>query len=96
MAIKGILLDADDDLKVENGTLKTGERKMQDAWMVLSANQGDFKEDPLAGVNLVRMIRGGENNELIRKTVEIGLERAGVKYDDIKKQMEILINNKSI
>jgi hypothetical protein len=28
MAIKGILLDADDDLKVENGTLKTGERKM--------------------------------------------------------------------
>lgn len=93
---KGILLDEDNDLKIEGGTLKIGERKMQDAYMVLSTNQGDFKEDPLAGVNLNRMIRGGENKEKIRKTIEIGLERIGVKFDDIKGQFDLLINKKSV
>jgi hypothetical protein len=69
---------------------------MQDAYMALSANQGDFKEDPLAGVNLIRMIRGRESREKIRKTVEISLERVGVKFDDIKTQIDILINKNSL
>lgn len=93
---KGILLDDDNDLKIEGGTMKIGERKMQDAFMVLSMNQGDLKEDPLAGVNLVRMIRGRENKEKIRKTIEIGLERVGIKFDEIKSEFETIVNNKSI
>lgn len=93
---KGILLDDDNDLKIEGGTMKIGERKMQDAFMVLSMNQGDLKEDPLAGVNLVRMIRGRENKEKIRKTIEIGLERVGIKFDEIKSEFETIINRKSI
>jgi hypothetical protein len=93
---RGILLDDDNDLKIEGGTMKIGERKMQDAFMVLSMNQGDLKEDPLAGVNLVRMIRGRENKEKIRKTIEIGLERVGIKFDEIKSEFETIINRKSI
>lgn len=93
---KGILLDDDNDLKIEGGTMKIGERKMQDAFMVLSMNQGDLKEDPLAGVNLVRMIRGRENKEKIRKTIEIGLKRVGIKFDEIKSEFETIINRKSI
>lgn len=93
---RGILLDDDNDLKIENGAMKIGERKMQDAFMVLSMNQGDLKEDPLAGVNLVRMIRGRENKEKIRKTIEIGLERVGIRFDEIKSEFETIINRKSI
>lgn len=93
---RGILLDDDNDLKIEGGTMKIGERKMQDAFMVLSMNQGDLKEDPLAGVNLVRMIRGRENKEKIRKTIEIGLERVGIKFDEIKSEFETIINRNKI
>lgn len=93
---KGILLDADGDMAVENGTFKVGSRTMQDAYLVLASRQGDFKEDPLAGVGLDRMIRGGENRDKIRKMVEIGLERVGVKFDEIKNSLEVIINKKDI
>lgn len=93
---KGILLDADNDLKIEGGTLKIGERKMQDAFMVLSMNQGDLKEDPLAGINLTKMIRSRENKEKMRKTVEIGLSRVGIRFDEIKSEFEAIVNRKSV
>ncbi|MDR1382215.1 MAG: hypothetical protein LBJ47_12150 [Tannerella sp.] len=93
---KGILLDANNGLKIEKGTLRIGERKMQDAYLVLLTNQGEFKHDPLVGVNLNKMIRGRENREKILKTIEIGLERAGVKFDDVKAQFGILINKRNI
>lgn len=102
---KGILLDTDNDLKVNvkrdsNGLitdgLTIGDRKMQDTYMVLSMNQGDLKEDPLAGANLIKMIRGRENKEKIRKTVEIALGRVGIKFEDVKEQIELLLNKKKI
>ena len=85
---RGILLDSNNDFRVEDGMLKVGDREIQDAFMVLSINQGDLKEDPLAGTNLIKMIRGRENKEKIRKTVEIALERIGIKFDDIKGQFD--------
>lgn len=102
---KGILLDGDNDLKLNvrrdsNGLitdgLAIGERTMQDAYIVLASNQGDIKEDPLCGSNLLRMIRGKADIEKIRKTVEIALARVKIKFDDIKKQLDIIINKVSV
>jgi len=102
---KGILLDDDNDLKVNirrdsNGLitdgLTIGERTMQDAYIVLSSNQGDIKEDPLCGANLLRMIRAKANIEKIRKTVEIALARVKIRLDDIKNQLDIIINKVSV
>jgi predicted Ser/Thr protein kinase len=94
--MKGILLDKDDDLKVENGTLKVGERKMQDAYIVLSINQGEIKTDPVVGSNLAKMIRGGEKREKIRKVIEVSLERIGIKFDEIRHQFDLFINKNKI
>lgn len=96
MAVKGILLDTNNDLMIERGTFKVGNRKMQDAYVVLSINQGEAKADPIAGANLDKMIRGRENKEKIRKTIEIALERVGIRLDEIKSQVNILINKNSI
>lgn len=102
---KGILLDGDNDLKVNvrrdrNGMITDGmtigERTMQDAYIVLASNQGDIKEDPLCGANLLRMIRGKTNIEKIRKTVEIALARVKIRLDDIKNQLDIIINKVSV
>ena len=94
--IQGIQLDADDDLKIENGTMKVGNRKMQDAYIVLSINQGEIKTDPIVGTNLNKMIRGKENREKIRKTIEISLESVGVRFEDIKSQFDLFINKNKI
>lgn len=93
---RGILLDDGNDLAIENGSLKVGERKMQDVFMTLSVDKGDIKEDPLAGINLRRMIRGKERPEKMRKDVEIGLERMGIRFDEIKSEFEMMVNRKTI
>lgn len=93
---KGILLDKDNDLQIINGSTVIGESKMQDAYVTLSLNQGELKDDPLAGVNLVRMIRGKADKEKMRKTVEIGLERVGIRFDDIKDRFSVSINKTEI
>ncbi len=99
--MKGILLDENNDLRINvkrnaqgkiTGGLVIGSRKMQDAYLVLNMNQGDLKQDPLAGANLLRMIRSRASNEKIRKTIEIALRRVGVRYYEIKAQIELLIN----
>lgn len=95
-ARRGILLNEGNDLLVDNGTLKVGERKMQDVFMTLSVDKGDLKEDPLAGINLRRVVRGKERTEKIRKDIEIGLGRMGIKLDDVKAELEVMVNRKAI
>ncbi|WP_165025651.1 hypothetical protein [Dysgonomonas sp. ZJ279] len=92
---RGILLDNENELTVANGTLKIADCTIQDAFTVLSINQGELKEDPIAGVNLEQMIRARFDREKIKKAVEIGLERVGVRYEDIKEQIDTIINGES-
>lgn len=102
---KGILLDGDNDLKINvkrgdggliTDGLEVGQRIIQDAYLVLASSQGDMKEDPLCGAGLIRMIRSRADMEKIRKTVEIALARVRIRPDDIKSQLDIIINKVSI
>lgn len=93
---KGILLNEDNDLKIENGSVAIGDSMVQDAYIALLTSQGELKDDPLVGVNLTRMIRGRTNAEKMRKTIEIGLQRVGIRFDDIKDQLEASVNGETI
>ena len=102
---RGILLDENNDLKVivrrdSNGLITQGlcigEREVQDAYIVLKANQGEIKEDPIIGANLIRMIRSKADKERIRKTIKISLQRVGVEFENIKGVVATMINNKEI
>lgn len=103
--MKGILLNDGNDLTINvkrNGKglitsgLVIGDRDIQDAYLALLLNQGDLKEDPIIGANLPRMIRGKADIEKIRKTVEIALARVKIRLDDIKNQLDIIINKISV
>jgi hypothetical protein len=85
------LIDNDNDLKIVKGSIQIGETTMQDAFLALSMNQGELKEDPIVGINLLTLIRGGAKREKIRKEIEIGLQRVGIKLDDIKEQIDLMI-----
>lgn len=101
---KGILLDGDNNVmtnvKRDNNGLITaglliGDRRMQDVNIVLSVNQGEIKEDPVVGTNLLRMIRSKERREKMRKVIENALKRIGIRFDDIKSELEAIINGKN-
>lgn len=103
--MKGILLDDNNDLQVRvtrnssgmiSSGLVVGERTIQDAYIVLKANQGEIKEDPIAGANLHTLIRGSANKEKIRKTIDVSLLRIGIQLSDIESELELYVNDKQI
>jgi hypothetical protein len=94
--MKGILLDENNDLLIDNGSLAIGDAGMQNAYMVLRMAQGEIKEDPIAGANLQRHIRGRSNVATIRKEINIALKRIGMRLEDVAQESKTFINNKKI
>lgn len=90
--MKGILLDDSGDILVVTKTgsdgLITGlvvdDTMLQDAYIVLSLNQGELKESPLIGPNLLRFTRGKADKAKIIKQIRIHLERVNIDYDELK------------
>jgi hypothetical protein len=103
--MKGILINDNNDPQINvrragngkiTGGLIIGDRLIQDAYITLSVKQGEIKEDPICGAKLVTLMRGKLDVEKIRKTIEIALLRVRISFDDIKNQLDTIINKISI
>lgn len=81
--MKGLLVDEEGDLIVENGTIKTGENTEQVAHWVVVANRGEFKEFPLIGGEIIKMINGTPD-PMWKSNVKNMLFAAGVPVKRIK------------
>jgi len=79
--MKGILLTDDNELQVLNGTLILGDIRAQAAQHIITANAGDYKEKPLIGVGITKMLNGGSDPSLINriktqlKSAKINIEK---------------------
>jgi len=103
--MKGILLNENNDLLINvrrdvNGKIISGlvvnNNAVQCAGLVLQANQGEFKEDPIIGANLLRNMRGKLNRHKIKHEIEVALMRANIRVEDVKNELDILINSENI
>ncbi len=103
--MKGILLDENNDLLLKvmrdahgiiAGGLVAGDNAVQCAGLVLQMNQGELKEDPVVGANLLRNIRGKLSRDKIKNEVETALVRANIRIEDVKNELDILINQQNI
>ena len=56
--MKGILLDENNDLLVEGGSLTVGDNEAMVAECVLRVNRGENKEAPLLGAEVIRLQNG--------------------------------------
>lgn len=100
--MKGILLNSFGDIQITprkliDGKLTglmVGDTLIQNASIVLELSQGELKEDPLLGPNLLRFIRGKANRQLVERQVKIHLNRAGVNYEELKDKMKINLKTK--
>ena len=85
--MKGLLLDKDGDIRIVPHKGKDGltgfvigDTLIQNAATVLELNQGELKEDPVLGANLIRYIRSQADKRAIEKQMKIHLKRAGIDY----------------
>lgn len=90
--MKGLVVTTDGDLNVTGRHLVVGDTLLQDASVVLQLKQGELKEDPLLGPNLLRLLRGKADKTEIERLVKIHLSRAGISYEDVKSKLEIILN----
>jgi hypothetical protein len=65
--MKGILLDDDLDLKVINGTLAFGDTTFQNQKILILANKGELKQNPMRGVGAIRFIEESNPDNLARE-----------------------------
>ena len=86
--MKGLLLDKDGDIRIVPHTGKdgltgfvVGDTLIQNAATVLELNQGELKEDPVLGANLIRYIRSK------------AAKRAGIDYSELVDKINIEITN---
>lgn len=78
------LLDDKDDIIIANGDLLVGESLTQEVSLILRVNQGEFKNDPLIGANLIQLVNTNISKAELKKRVKLHLQRDGKNYNEIK------------
>lgn len=95
--MKGIQLSDKGDLKIiptrKDGKIQSGlfidDSTIQNAYIVLGLNQGEMKQTPLLGPNLLRFIRAKAGKTAVIKQIRMHLERAGMNYDELKDYINV-------
>ena len=99
--MKGIMLDNNGDLLVRprakpdkkiSGVV-IDDTTIQNSAIVLSMNQGEYKEDPALGPNLIRFIRGRANKAKLEKVIQLHLRRAGIEYEKLKSTLTLQLKS---
>ena len=91
--MKGLLLDKDGDIRIVPHKGKDGLTGFVIGATVLELNQGELKEDPVLGANLIRYIRSQADKRAIEKQMKIHLKRAGIDYSELVDKINIEITN---
>lgn len=79
----GILLDANSNLVIRNGSIVVDETTLQNQRIILEAEKGEIKEDPLLGVGVASFLDDEDPSEFLRE-VRTNLRRDGQKVHSCK------------
>lgn len=81
--MQDVLLDNNNDLRIEDGDFVTGESSQQHQELLLVTAKGEFKENPDATVGIENFINDSENDELVFE-VKKCFENDGMRVDKIE------------
>lgn len=88
---KDLLLDANNDLLIVGGDLVIGGSLMQEVGLILQANQGDFRNTPLLGPGLVKMVKSKADPLAVQTSVMVHLELDGKDYQELRENIRMNI-----
>lgn len=74
MIYKDIITDSTNDLIIENGDLKLNESDSQHVEHIITADKGHFRQWPLIGVGIGRLIKGTINPQALKQSIKLNLE----------------------
>lgn len=92
-----MMLDESGDLMIRTRRLPDGKLSglvlddtlIQDSAIVLEMYQGEWKEDPVLGPNLLRYLRSHADRPRIQKQMQVHLSRAGIDYNQVTEQLKL-------
>lgn len=90
--MRDIQLDENNDLKIVDGDFVIGESEMQEVELILSSNQGEFKEHPIIGANLVTKVRSNTNDGRLERELRIQMKLDGKNYEQIRNKIKMSYN----
>lgn len=82
-----ILLDNDDNIRIENGDFVVGDSLDQEVSILLRMMKGELKEDPVLGCDLIRLINGNVTQIELKQLIKLQLARDGKSYDELKERI---------
>jgi len=82
-----ILLDENDDVRIENGDFVIGDSLDQEVSLILRMNKGELKEDPIVGCDLIRLINSNITEAELKQIIKLQLARDGKSYDELKERI---------
>lgn len=86
------LLDEYGNYKVENGDFVIGDSREQEAMLIISANQGEFKHYPLVGCNPATWNNAVVYRQDLERMIKQQIEASGLQYSEFKVKIEAWLN----
>lgn len=91
--MEDILLDENNDLLIKDGDFVVGDSQEQEVAAIIRANQGEYKNDPVIGAGLYRMIQSNATDADVKAKIKLHLERDGKDFEEIKEVIGINVNS---
>lgn len=89
--MRGILLDKDGDLLIQNKQMVVGDTELQEVAIILGMNQGEHKFEPVLGANLVEFLKGKHKAEDIEDRIKIQMSLDNKDYKSVKEKIQTII-----
>ena len=90
---RDILLNSDIDIMFANGDFVIGDSTMQNQYLILSSQKGEWTENPNIGAGIVDMLNDDDSETYWKHRITVELERDGMTVKQIQiKNSQIEIN----
>ncbi len=89
MAQDIIIGNEDNDLIIARGDFLLDDSTDQEVALLLMSEQGEWKEDPLVGAGLFRLVNMNAQEHDVKRLVKLQLARDGKIYEQLKKRINL-------
>lgn len=85
------ILDDEGNWKIANGDFVSGESLVQEVGEICDINQGEYKNNPLIGPNLVMLVNSNSSSQDIQEKIRQHLKLDGIEFEKVKHHIATLI-----
>jgi hypothetical protein len=89
--VNDIIIYDDLDLEIENGDFVIDKSTAQHINHILIANKGDYRQTPLLGADIQRLLSDEANPNEVKADIQAELEKDGLQIEEISLQEKIKI-----